>query len=123
MANFILNSQTVLMCPHGGSIQHVPTTFTTYRVNGYPPLRLADSYLVTGCPFMLPMGGAPSPSPCQTVLWTAPSPYLFVKGSPVLTNASIGICTSAIGIPGGPVVIGAHQVFEREPDVPTNIND
>lgn len=118
MGNPILNSQAVLLCPHGAPITHVPGTFTSYRVNGYPPLLFTDQYLVSGCPFTIgSMGMA-----CQRVQWVSPSTMLFVKGVPVLTSASIGLCIGQSGAPNGPAVIASFQVAIQEPDSPTFID-
>ena len=120
--SFLLNSSSTLLCPHGGRVQHSPLGATLYRVNGYPPMRLADHYMVTGCPFMMPLGPTLMPSPCMKVQWTVGSPFLSIKGSPALTNNSVGLCMSAMGMPQGPVVIAAHQTVEREPKMPTRID-
>lgn len=118
MGNPILNSQAVLLCPHGAPVTHVPGTFTSYRVNGYPPLLLTDQYLIAGCPFSVGAMGMP----CLRVQWLSPSVKLFVKGIPVLTSASIGMCISQTGAPSGPVVIASFQVAIQEPDTSTFID-
>jgi len=118
---FLLNSQAVLLCPHGGTVQHIPNSFTTYRINGYPPLLLNDTYIVSGCPFMIASGGTAIPMNCRHVQWFTGSPMMMVNGIPVLTNTSTGLCMSATGGPGGPVIIATTINIEEEPKEFTNI--
>jgi|SRR5690606_494434 len=118
---FLLNSQAVLLCPHGGMIQHIPGSFTTYRINGYPPMLINDTYIVSGCPFMVAGGGGAIPMNCHHVQWVNGSPMMMVNGVPVLTNTSNGICFSATGGPGGPVIIATSINIEEEPKEFTNI--
>ena len=120
---FILNSTSTLLCPHGGRVQHIPASGTMYKVNGYPPMRMGDNYFIAGCPNMMPLGPSMMPSPCMKVQWTVGSVFLTVKGSPALTNRSIGLCMSAAGVPQGPVTIAAHQMSDREPAMPTKIDN
>ncbi len=118
MSAFLLNSNSVLICPHGGMISHVPVTFTTYRVDGRFPMLFTDNYFVTGCPNFIGW-----PSPCTRIQWLVPSAFLFIKGIPVLTSASVGLCMSASGVPQGPVTIAAIRSFEKEPATPTFIQN
>ena len=115
---FLLNSQAVLLCPHGGAVQHIPSSFTTYRINGYPPLLLTDTFLVTGCPYMAAMA---VPMRCERVQWVNGSPMMMVNGIPVLTNTSTGLCMSPHGVPNGPVVVATSINVEQEPAEFTNI--
>ncbi len=107
MPNYLLNRSSVIMCPHGGMVTHVPTTFTTELVNGNLPLLLTDLYFVAGCPNL-------TPEPCQRVQWATASPTRKISGVPVLTTASVGLCESARGTPTGPAAILSHQVAETE---------
>lgn len=123
MASFILNSQSVLLCPHGAPISHVSSTYTAHRVQGSPPMLLTDTFVIAGCPNIMPMGSAMIPMPCNRVQWLTGSPMMLVKGSPVLTNQSNGLCLAANGAPAGPVIIASHQVMEKEPSNFTKIDD
>lgn len=114
----LLNSGSIVMCPHGGMVQHIPTTGTSYRVSGRPPMLLSDVYLIAGCAFY-----AYSPSPCVKVMWVTGSSLLFVKGQPVLTLASVGMCLAASGAAQGPAIIATAQTGQSEPDEPTFVND
>ncbi len=117
MGDLLLSTDSVLMCPHGGLVTHVPTTSTTYRVAGRPPMLLGDVYTIAGCPFTT------LNEPCIMVQWATASTRLIVKGRPILTNTSVGICQSPSGVPNGPVVIASTQLGLREPDEHTSIND
>lgn len=118
MGTPLLNTNSVIMCPHGGMVQHVPAGYTAYRVDGRPPMLYGDTYLLQGCPNM--MFGAPSP--CTLVNWVSPSTMLIVKGRPALTFSSIPLCTSANGTVSGPGVITYTQLSQLEPDELTIID-
>ncbi len=117
MGDLLLSSDSVLMCPHGGLITHIPSTATTYRISGRPPILLGDVFVIAGCPFY-----AGAPSPCTVAQWMTASTKLIVMGRPVLTVNSIGMCIGANGAPQGPIIIAAHQLGEREPDEVTVID-
>lgn len=114
--NFLLSQSSVILCPHGGIVNHIPTTSTTFRIEGRLPMLMTDVYLVAGCPFI----AGYSPSPCVEVRWVTGSSRLYVKGIPVLTLASVGICSGASA--AGPAIITYCQLGVREPDEPTFIN-
>ncbi len=117
MGDLLLSSDSVLLCPHGGPVTHVPSTGTTYRVAGRLPMLLSDVYLIAGCPFIT------SNEPCTRVQWVTASTRLIVKGIPILTNTSVGICQSPSGILNGPVVVASCQLGVREPDEYTSVSD
>jgi len=118
MGNLLLNAQTVIMCPHGGIVTHIPATYTSYRVDGRLPMLLTDQYLISGCPFFSFMA-----SPCHRVMWVSGSVNLIVKGQPVLTLSSVGLCESAALIIQGPAIITYTQTGQREPDEFTSVSD
>lgn len=118
MAFPLLNTHSVIMCPHGGTVQHIPTTTTSFRVSGWRPMLLSDTYLIAGCPFH-----TYGPSPCMLVNWVTGSSLLFVKGQPVLTLASVGLCVAGNGAAQGPAIIATAQTGQLEPDEPTFVND
>jgi len=117
MGNLLLSAESILMCPHGGMIVWTPTTYTTYRISGRPPMLLGDIFTIAGCPFPAPGG------PCLTAQFYTASTMLIIQGRPALTAASVGMCLSSAAVPNGPVVIAAHQLGEREPDEFTTINE
>ena len=96
---------------------HVPTAHSEYRVNGLPPMRQQDTYVVVGCSWVAPGGIT---MPCIRVEWLTASKNLIVRGSPVLLHNSTGICIGAGA--AGPPVIASYQMVVREPDDITIIN-
>lgn len=114
----LLNTFSVVMCPHGGTVQHIPTTVTSFRVDGRQPMLLSDEYLIAGCSYQ--MG---SSSPCTKVIWISGSSLLVVQGQPALTLGSVGLCVSASGVPQGPAIIASVHTGQMEPETPTSIND
>lgn len=113
----LLNTNSVIMCPHGGVVTHVPVTFTSYRIEGRRPMLLSDIYTLAGCP--LDGGGG---GPCMHVGWVTASQKMMVRGVPVLTDQSIGLCQSAVGAVQGPAIIASCQLLVFEPDELTNIH-
>jgi hypothetical protein len=116
MPNFILTRSSVILCPHGGIVTHIPLNYSSYRVNGEIVMLLTDQYVIVGCPGTGQGGG------CLSVVWTNPSPFLLVSGSPALTNASIALCQSVTGVAGGPAIIASFQTLVREPTTVTVVN-
>ena len=115
MGDLLLNTGSIIMCPHGGMVSHTSGTWTTYRISGRPPMLQTDIYIVAGCP----MPG----SPCHMVQWVTASNMLVIKGIPVLTFTSVGLCMGAGGAAQGPAIVTATQLGEREPDTFTSINE
>lgn len=111
MGDLLLNTNSVLMCPHGAPVIHIPTSGTSYRVAGRIPMLLGETYTIAGCPHY-----ASSIGPCLMVIWLTASPMLIIKGQPILTLRSAGICQSSNGVPMGPVIITNTQTGERESD-------
>lgn len=114
---FLLNSDSVILCPHGGMVSHTPLSGTSYRVDGRFPMLLGDLYQIAGCPFMSNYG-----SPCFMVKWVTASNMLIIKSQPALIATSVGLCISAGGIPQGPAIISAIRSTQMEPDSFTTIN-
>lgn len=111
MGSFVLTRRSVIICPHGGIVTHVPTSFRNYTVNGEMVLLLTDQYVISGCPF--------HQGPCVSLVWTAPSATLHVNGVPALVHTSVGITQ---GMSPGPVVITSFQTMVKEPDSFTNVS-
>jgi hypothetical protein len=110
MPNFILTRSSVIMCPHGGMVTHVPTSFSGEVVNGELPLLLSDAYFVAGCANFNSFG----PSPCHRVIWTNASTTRLIGGIPVLTNASTGLVQTPNGIVQGSASIASFQTVVTE---------
>jgi hypothetical protein len=102
---YVLQQGCTIMCPHGGQAQVIPTNMRV-KVGGVPALLPTDTFLISGCPFMM----GPKPSPCLTIQWLAPAVRTKVNGSPVLLDSSVGICKSPEQIPQGTVqVLGVQR--------------
>ena len=111
MSNFILTNTSVILCPHGGVVTHIPLTVTDFNINGALPLLLTDRYIIAGCANVTGAG----PSPCLEVVWTNPSNMLLVRGNPALTNLSVGLARDVLGGIGGNVIITSFQTSYQEP--------
>ena len=114
---FLLNSDSIILCPHGGVVNYMPLSGTAYRVDGRFPMLLGDLYQIAGCPFMSNYG-----SSCNFVQWVTASNLLIVKGQPALIATSVGLCISASGGAQGPAIISAIRSSQMEPDTLTTIN-
>jgi hypothetical protein len=105
MAADILNTSSIIMCPHGG--QAVLFTSNARVLAGAAPALLeSDIHPVVGCPFSV----GPKYSPCVRIEWLAGAGSVSVGGTPVLLQTSVGTCMSAEGAPQGTAVIANTQV-------------
>jgi hypothetical protein len=103
----LLNSSSVLLCPHGGTVS-VVTSNTRVSAGGDPVVRASDSFLISGCPFAL----GPAPHPCVQVDWIVPAFRSQVDGDSTLTEDSIGLCLAA-----DQAVQGLVQISFTQPEV------
>jgi hypothetical protein len=109
MAN-LLNSSSIMMCPHGGMVS-VTTTNTRAQAAGGPILRASDTYLIVGCPFVL---GIP-PHPCVQVQWVMPDTRSRVLSDFTLSEESLGLCVA-----GDQAVQGSVLILSTQPRVSGN---
>lgn len=93
------------MCPHGGSVQVVPTS-SRVLLGGQPAATLSNAYLIAGCAFTV----GTKPQPCIKIQWLVAAARVLVGGSPAVLQTSVGLCQSAEQIPQGPPSIVATQV-------------
>jgi len=107
MAGNTLNISASLQCPHGGTVQIIPSN-PRVRAGGGAIATANDTFIVVGCPFQLPTT-PPTPSPCVKVQWIVTDLRSTAGGAPTLSMSSVGLCISAQQIPQGPVVIGSTQ--------------
>jgi len=96
----LLNMSSVMMCPHGGSVQPVSSN-TRVQAAGDMVLRSSDTFLIAGCPFVLGV----VPHPCMQVQWVQPAAQSQVISDFTLTEASVGLCVAADQSAQGPVTI------------------
>lgn len=100
----MLTTATVMMCPHGGMVQAIPSS-TAVQFGGAPVVTAADTFMIAGCPFVIAL----VPSPCLSVQWVSPALQSQVNSNPTLTEASVGLCLAATQAPQGPVTISSTQ--------------
>jgi len=99
MAN-LLNTSTVMMCPHGGTVS-VITSNTRVNAGGGPAVLASDTYLIAGCPFVIGI----VPHPCMLVQWVQPNARSQVSGDFTLSETSVGLCQAADQAVQGAVLI------------------
>ena len=100
----LLTTASVLMCPHGGTVQ-ATTTNAQVAASGVYLVRAADTFTVAGCPFILGL----VPHPCVLVQWVQLSPQARAGGDFVLTEASVGLCLAPDGAVQGTVLVNFTQ--------------
>jgi hypothetical protein len=98
----VLTSAAVLTCPHGGSVRAL-TSSPRVLAGGAGVLRTGDAFVVAGCAFTV----GPAASPCTSVTWTGAAARVLAEGQPVLTAASVGLCSGPSGAPQGAVVVAS----------------
>ncbi|WP_419913164.1 hypothetical protein [Hoeflea sp.] len=106
MAGFTLTDTAFMMCPHGGVVTAIPSSKA--RAGGGTVLTATDTFTIAGCPFHLPTP-VPTPSPCTQIVWLLPDMQSKANGVPTLSQSSVGLCFSALGLPQGPVVTASTQ--------------
>lgn len=98
MPGFLLHVGATAICPHGGQVS-ITSSNTRVLVSSQPVATLNDTYMVAGCPFMIPSS---KPQPCVKVQWLVAATRVKVAGQPVILQDSTGLCQSAEQIPQGP---------------------
>lgn len=109
MAGNTLNVMSALQCPHGGAVQIISANVRVKAGGAFAALA-TDQYLISGCPFQIPVGVGTVPSPCLTVQWIVTDMRVRVNGTPTLSSGSVGLCLNALQVPQGPVAITNTQV-------------
>ena len=104
MASKPLTVNSILLCPHGGSVQ-ISTSNTKVKLNGAYIALATDQFSISGCPFQIPIGVGTKPSPCLTVQWVVVDLKNKVVGSQILNEESVGLCLSPEQAPQGTVNI------------------
>lgn len=101
----VLTSASTMMCPHGGTVTATPGS--TRGMAGAPILRGSDTFLITGCAFIL----AGAPHPCVAVNWVQTGARVKHGGDLALNEASVGLCAAGDQTPQGAVLITATQAL------------
>jgi uncharacterized Zn-binding protein involved in type VI secretion len=112
MPDFLAHVGMTAFCPHGSAI-NVSSTNQRVKVMGQPVACLGDTFMVSGCPFQVPVGVGTKPQPCLTVQWPVPATRVKVMGRPVILKSSTGLCLSPEQIPQGPPSVQVTQVRVR----------
>ena len=108
MPGYLLDEDTTIQCPHGGSVTQKPqkTKLTLAKKKVYVLDDFsAPSPVISGCNFMI----SGVPSPCMTIRWLMPASKVGVDGSQVLLSSSIGLCLSAAQVPQGSARVSGFQ--------------
>ena len=100
----LLNSSSVMMCPHGGQVQAV-TSNTKAKAGGDFILRSSDTFIIAGCPFMM----GPNPHPCVQVQWVQPDTRSQVMSDFTLSESSVGLCVAPDQAVQGTVMVSFTQ--------------
>jgi hypothetical protein len=100
----LLNTDSMLMCPHGGMVQIISTN-TRVQMGGGFAARSSDTFVIAGCPFMVAL----VPHPCVQVQWVQPAARSQVVSDFTLTEASVGLCLAPDQTPQGMVLIAMTQ--------------
>jgi hypothetical protein len=100
----LLNTSSMLMCPHGGTVTSI-TTNVRVKVGGDFAVRQSDTSVIAGCPFLIGL----VPHPCVKVNWVQPAARSKVARDPTLTEASMGLCVAADEAVQGPVQVIVTQ--------------
>lgn len=100
----LLTSSSVLMCPHGGTVQAI-TSNARVKAAGDFVTRSSDTFTIAGCPFVLGLVY----HPCVRVQWVQPAARSRAVGDFTLTEESVGLCLAADQAPQGTVLIAFTQ--------------
>ncbi len=99
---FVLTSEAVIMCAHGGKVQPSPQQ-EKVTIQGAPVLCLGDLLAapIVGCPVVV----SPTTKPCTTVAAPLPgsvSTSMFIDGKPVhvdgFTGATDGLPSATVSV-------------------------
>jgi hypothetical protein len=100
----LLNSSSVLTCPHLGTVS-VVTSNTRAKGGGDFLLRSSDTFTIQGCPLNI----SGSPHPCVEVQWMESDLRSKAAGNFTLSEESVGMCVAADQAPQGTVLINFTQ--------------
>jgi hypothetical protein len=100
----LLNTSSVMMCPHGGMVSAISTN-TRAQAAGGPILRASDTFTIAGC--VLNVAGALHP--CVQVRWVQPDARSRVLSDFTLSAQSVGLCVAADQAVQGTVIITFTQ--------------
>jgi hypothetical protein len=99
-----LTTASTLQCPHGGQVQ-ISSQNTKANAGGDAIARSTDTFIISGCPFLL----GNTPHPCVQVQWIVTALRNTAAGDPSLTSDSVGLCVAADNAPQGTVIVASTQ--------------
>ena len=102
MAN-LLNSASMMMCPHGGTVNAISSNTHSKAVSN-AVLRSSDTFIVAGCTFA--PGG--SPHPCVQVKWVQTNQRSKTDAF-TLSQESVGFCVAGDQAVQGTVLVSSTQ--------------
>ncbi|MBN1323490.1 MAG: hypothetical protein JW986_05750 [Methanotrichaceae archaeon] len=79
------------------------------KVGGQIVATTADTFLISGCTFMV----GPKAQPCIQIQWLVPASRVKIGGQPVVLQCSTGICQSAEQALQGPPNVLVTQTRVR----------
>jgi len=100
----LLTTSSMMMCPHGGTVNAISSN-TKAKADGGYLLRSSDTFIIAGCP--LNVAGAPHP--CMQVQWVQTALKSKAIGDFTLTLDSVGLCVAADQAVQGTVLINTTQ--------------
>ncbi|MBM3755657.1 MAG: hypothetical protein FJW38_16930 [Acidobacteria bacterium] len=98
--NVVVNSGSIVKCPHGGSVQ-IETTTMFVLPNGKRAFKWTGAGTFLGCAHRV--GGRPQP--CVKMLWVTCNPLYTVDAVPGVTLGNVGIGKTTTNAPQGPAII------------------
>jgi hypothetical protein len=101
----IAHATNTAICPHGGSIQDIPTTPRVMVMGGLPAAIMGDVYPIAGCVFVI----AGAPHPCILCNWIVPAIRVTSMGRPLMLQTSVGLCAAPDQAPQGPPAVVVNQ--------------
>lgn len=101
----LLNTSTMMMCPHGGTVNAICSNAKA-KAGGAYLLRASDTFTIVGCTFNL---GPTTPHPCVRIQWVQPALKSRAVGDFTLTEQSLGLCIAADQAVQGTVQINYTQ--------------
>ncbi len=75
MPGYLVTSESILQCPHGGLAQPSAPPDAKVQVAGAPLITAAVTYAITGCS---------NTPPCSVGTWTPPGSQVLANGQPVV---------------------------------------
>ena len=89
MSGYLLNSDSSVMCSHGGDAQPGVTNFRV-KVDGKPTVAISSTYMISGCALPPPIVAN---GPCVTASFTSGTTRVKSNGKMLLFKTSSATCT------------------------------